>query len=219
MILIDFKRTFPKAAPEAEQAFSEACAEFGIDTRRRQAAFFATVAHESANLTRMDESFRYSPARLMTVWPSKFKKPADAARYSSADKLFSGKFTEDDEARIANYVYAGRMGNGPEASGDGWRFRGRGPIQLTGRLNYREFGAALKVPLEADPDLAMRFPVAARIAARFFASRGCNEAADRGDMKAVTMKVNGGLIGLADRIARYSEIFSSAPVDSGSESR
>jgi len=96
-----------------------------------------------------------------------------------------------------------RLGNGPEKSGDGFRYRGRGPIQLTGRKNYAEFGAALGLPLETSPDLAAVIAHGARIAARFWQTRGCNDLADAHNIAGITRAINGGLTGFKERKATW----------------
>ena len=106
--------------------------------------------------------------------------------------------------RIANRVYASRLGNGDEASGDGWRFRGRGLIQITGRENYRTCGGALGLDLEASPELLEQPPAASRSAAWFWHSRDLNRLADDGNLEAITKRINGGLTGYADRKTHYA---------------
>jgi putative chitinase len=174
----------------------EAFIRFGINTARRQAHFLAQVAHESQGFNAFEENLYYSPKGLLKIFP----------RY----------FTEDEAAvyafqptRIANRVYGGRLGNGPEASGDGWTYRGKGLIQLTGRANYRAAGKALGVDLEALPAAASEPRIAALVAAWFWSSRftwdaarpirGLNYWADRDALERITKAINGGLNGLADR--------------------
>lgn len=191
-----FTAMFPEAAGTTAanwcDAFALACAEFSITTPARLAAFFAQVHHESAGLTRLEENLRYTPARLMAVFPFAFRTPAIAAEYSGRGPV-----------AIASRAYAKRMGNGPESSGDGYRYRGRGPIQLTGRNNYAEFGAALRLPLVEQPGQASEPYCGARVAARFWATRGCNALADAGAFMAITRAINGGTNGLRQRIALW----------------
>jgi putative chitinase len=167
-------------------------AEFAIDTPLRAAAFVAQLAHESSELREWSENLNYSAAALLTAFPTHFDA-ATAAAYARQPQL------------IANRVYANRMGNGAEESGDGWRNRGRGPIALTGADNYREYGAALGVDLVGNPDLAATPAVGFRIAGRYFAVNGCNELADAGDFTTITRRINGGLNGLADREMYYTK--------------
>lgn len=161
--------------------------EFGITTRLRRAAFIAQIAHESGGLTRFVENLSYTAKRLRQVFPKRF--PSDA---------FAQGFDRQPE-KIANFIYAGRLGNGPTESGDGFRYRGRGVIQLTGRSNYKEFGGKVGLDLEGNPDQAATPAVAFRCAAAFWKAKGCNELADKGDFRGITLKINGGLIGLDDR--------------------
>src|SRR5713226_4099532 len=117
-----------------------AMARFDINDARRAAAFLAQIAHESAELCSLTENLSYSAARLMSVWPKRFPTVAAAQQY------------ERNPEKLANFVYASRLGNGDENSGDGWRYRGRGLIQVTGRGNYCAAGTALDLALEDDPD-------------------------------------------------------------------
>lgn len=166
--------------------------EFDINTRAREAAFIAQIAHESGGLTRFVENLNYSAQRLCQVFPKRFPSLAAAKPF------------DRNPEKIANSIYANRLGNGDPASGDGFRYRGRGVIQLTGRSNYREFGKTLGIDLEGDPDTAASPAVAFRTAAAFWKSRGCNELADKGDFKGVTIKINGGTIGLDERMKLFN---------------
>ena len=171
---------------------------YGINTRRRAAAFAATIAHESLNGTRMVESLNYRPEALLATWPHRFS-PEDARRMGRAD----GK--PADQRAIAERAYGGRMGNGPEGSGDGWRYRGRGLIQLTGRDAYRRAGQATGLPLEDQPEIAEQEGVAAEVACwTWGAWKGCNPLADAEDVEGWRRAINGGLNGLADVKARYA---------------
>ena len=166
--------------------------EFDINTRAREAAFIAQIAHESGGLTRFVENLNYSAQRLCQVFPKRFPSLAAAKPF------------DRNPEKIGNSIYANRLGNGDPASGDGFRYRGRGVIQLTGRSNYREFGKTLGIDLEGDPDTAASPAVAFRTAAAFWKSRGCNELADKGDFKGVTLRINGGLIGLDERMKLFN---------------
>lgn len=184
---------FPRVGAAAVcLAFVPACQEFGIDTAARQAMFYAQVAHESAGLTRLEESFDYTKKGLMETFPGRFKTIQKASDY-----------VKRGPEAIANYVYSMRLGNGSEGMGHGWQYRGRGPIMLTGRANYIEFGKALGLALEINPDLAKDLNIGARIAARFWSLRVCNQAADEGDIVKCTRLINGGLNGLAERTALW----------------
>jgi len=157
---------------------------------RRAACFLATCAVES-KFTKLVENMNYSAKRLSEVWPKRFKgedgKPNNLAL----------KIANNPEA-IANTVYANRMGNGPAETGDGWRFRGRGFIPLTGKYNYRLYGEYLGLDLEGNPDLAEKEEIAAEIAGEFWYRSDLNEAADVLDLIAIRRKVNGGLIGFGE---------------------
>lgn len=177
----------PKCSAEWAAALVEAALEREITTPAREAPWIAQLAHESSGFTRFEENLNYSATRLQEIWPRRFPTQSLALLYAR------------DPEKIANRVYGNRLGNGPEASGDGWRFRGRGPIQITGRENYRRAGQAIGVVLEAAPELAATPTVGARIAAWYWQSRGCNELADRGEYVAITKAINGGLVGLRDR--------------------
>ncbi len=157
---------------------------YGVHTPLRRAHFIAQVAHESAGFTRLKESLNYSALRIAAVWP-KLASRAHAL--------------EHRPEALANAAYAGRFGNGDEASGDGWRFRGRGLIMLTFRANYRERGESIGVNLVGDPDKAADPGLAAEIALDYWKSKKCNDAADRDDVEKVTRLINGGTNGLEDR--------------------
>lgn len=182
---------FPEAAEHYPHLVA-AMAEFGIDTPERCAAFLAQLHHESRGLTRLEEGFSYQAARLMEVWPFRFRTIAVAREWASKPREV-----------LASYVYANRMGNGSVTTRDGWNYRGRGFIQLTGKNNYAEFGEALNLPLVESPSLAAFPPHAARIAARFWATRGCNAKADAGDFQAITRAINGGLTDHKSRVATW----------------
>lgn len=153
---------------------------FGIHTPARVAALLVQCHIESPGFARLSENLSYgSAARLCAVWPSRFPGPAAAGPYVRAPE------------RLANCVYAKRLGNGPAESGDGWRFRGRGLIQLTGRSNYQAAGRALGRPLVDQPELVALAPDAVRTACWFWNSRGCNALADAGDINAITRRVHG----------------------------
>lgn len=169
---------------------------FGITTARRAAHFLAQIGHESAGLSRVEENLSYSAARLLEVFPTHFNR-VTAVEYARQPE------------RIANRVYARRMGNGDERSGDGWRYRGRCPIQLTGRDNYRRMGELLGLPLLDMPQLAIETDTGALIAAAWWRENGLNALADADDVLAVSRRINCGTVrttrvpnGLADRIER-----------------
>jgi putative chitinase len=188
----DLVAVMPRAASVADQvtpALDAAMARYEIDTPARMAAFLAQLAHESGQLQRWNENLGYRWQRLRQVFPKYFKTDAEAQAFDRQDE------------RIANRVYGGRLGNGPEDSGDGWRYRGRGPIQLTGKDNYRTCGAAIGVDLVSQPERLETPEVGCLAAGWFWSKRGLNALADAGDFVAITKKINGGLIGLEDREA------------------
>ncbi|MBD8673704.1 glycoside hydrolase family 19 protein [Massilia sp. CFBP 13721] len=179
---------------------NNAMARFSISTPKRQAAFVSQLLHESQGLTRMIENLNYRPEALMTV--SGFKGRFTRAQ---ADKLgyIPGEQRADQEM-IANIAYGSRLGNGPIHSGDGWRYRGRGPIQLTGKDNYRRCGLAIGYDLVTSPDLLSRPDVGCLAAAWFWhqgnrTGESLNLLADAGKIIAISRVVNGGDIGLAER--------------------
>ena len=163
---------------------------FEINTPERQAAFIGQCAHESANFKTLQENLNYSAKGLNATWPSRFPSE-DAAQ----------PFHRQPE-KIANKVYSGRMGNTDE--GDGWKYRGRGLIQLTGKDNYRLASDALGVDFIADPDLVLTKEYAALTAAWYWNKRSLNKEADAKDFTGMTKKINGGIIGLADRVAHIN---------------
>lgn len=167
-------------------ALNAAMARFKINSPVRMAAFIAQVGHESGQLTRMVENLNYSADRLQTVWPNRF------------DAALAAQVARKPE-QIANIVYAGRMGN--TLPGDGWKYRGRGLIQLTGANNYRAAGAALGLDLVNHPELVEQPETAALVAGWFWQSNGLNELADAGQFDKITRAINGGLNGQADRVA------------------
>jgi putative chitinase len=147
-------------------ALNNAMSQFEINTPQRQAAFLAQVAEESGRLAHVKENLNYSKAGLLKTFPKYFNS-SQAAAYARKPE------------RIANRVYANRLGNGDEKSGDGWKYRGRGPIQLTGRDNYREAGTDLGLDLETHPELVEDPAVGAQVAAWFWKKNGLNERADQ----------------------------------------
>jgi putative chitinase len=161
-----------------------------INTPLRQAAFIAQVAHESQGFSRFVENLNYRADRLLDVF-GKYFTDSEAQEFAHQPE------------KIANRVYANRLGNSDEASGDGWRYRGRGFIQLTGKDNYREAGKYLHLDLVGQPELVEGLEVGARVAAWYWASRNLNPYADRGQFDTITKRINGGLNGLLDRRAYY----------------
>ena len=171
---------------------------FQINTPLRLCHFLAQCGHESGNFKAVNENLNYGAKGLRGVFPKYFPTDALAAEY------------ERKPEKIANKIYGGRMGNGPEASGEGYKFRGRGYIQLTGKDNYSAFDKAVPENILETPDLvATKYPLLS--AAWFWNSRGLNALADKGatdaEVTAITKKVNGGTIGLPDRIKHFKEFY------------
>ena len=198
------RKVFPQC-PDPElwaQALAPAMARYGIDTPARMASFLAQTGHESAQFSRLNENLRYSSAkRLMQVWPKRFPSEAAAAPYV------------DNPEQLANFVYARRLGNGDASSGDGYRYRGRGILQITGRSNYAAVGQALGLDLIGQPDLLLQPEHAAMSAAWFWDSRGLNALADDRtddddleDFTRITRLINGGTVGLQQRLALLQQL-------------
>jgi putative chitinase len=177
-----------KIGPEWVDALNETFTRFGISTPRQQAAFIGQCGHECGHFRLLEENLNYRAATLMKLWPKRFPTQEIANEYEKQPK------------KIANKVYASRMGNRDEASGDGYRFRGRGCIQLTGSDGYYHAGKALGVDFWANPELVATPMYAALTAGWFWSTRKCNELAEAGDWIGLTKKINGGTIGLNDRI-------------------
>jgi putative chitinase len=167
---------------------------YGITTPARLAMLLAQAGHESMGFTRWSESLLYSADRLLVIFPRQFTTHAEAKSYAKRGPV-----------AIAGKVYAGRLGNGDESSGDGWRFRGRGPIQLTGRANYERYGRIIGADLILEPALAAQVDEGVEIACAYFMHAGCLAYADRGDVSGCTRAVNGGQTGLLDRTRRWED--------------
>lgn len=172
---------------------------FQINTTLRLSHFLAQCAHESGNFKATTENLNYSAKSLRAVFGKYFPDDATAAAY------------ERKPEKIANIVYANRMGNGDKASGDGYKYRGHGYIQLTGKDNHAAFGKVVPEDIVANPDLvATKYPLLS--AAWFWNSRNLNALADKGatdaDVTAITKKVNGGTHGLEDRITKFKFFYS-----------
>lgn len=166
---------------------------YHIDTPRRAACFLGQLAHESARFTRVVENLNYSAQALARTWPARY---ADSDGQPNATALRIARKPED----IANLTYAGRLGNGSAGTGDGWRYRGRGLIQITGRSNYQRCGAALGVDLLTRESLLEQPMYAALSAGWFWHQAGLNALADKLDIAKISRTINGGTHGLAERI-------------------
>lgn len=197
MITFELLRAVCKQAPdEVLRAFVPhlrlAAGNAEIDTDGRVAAFVAQAAHESAEFTRLEENLNYSAEALLKTWPTRFITKQQADLYARRPE------------KIANFVYANRIGNGDEVSGDGFNFRGRGVFQLTGRANYRSASIAIAGNdwlLVNNPELVAMPEYAAETAAWYWESNHLNEFADSGDFALLTRKINGGTTGLRERTA------------------
>ena len=174
-------------------ALNETFNRFRIVTPNQQAAFIGQCGHECGHFKILEENLNYRAATLMKLWPKRFPTQEIANAYAGNPK------------KIANMVYANRMGNRDESSGDGYRFRGRGCIQLTGSTNYFNAGKALGMDFWADPDLVGTPTYAALTAGWFWSTHRCNELAEAGDWIKLTKAINGGTIGLDDRMKHTQE--------------
>lgn len=174
-------------AAEVAPALDAAAVRFSIDTGLRVAHWLGQLSHESGGFTRLEENLNYSAERLMQVWPGRFPT------YSLAQP-----YQHNSEA-LANKVYGKRLGNTEE--GDGWRYRGGGWMQITGRDNYTRIGKAIGLDLEARPELLRQPGPASDAAGAFWSSHNLNDLADADDVAAITRIINGGVTGLAERAA------------------
>jgi putative chitinase len=179
--------------PELVDVFNETFDRWGIKTVRQQAGFIGQCGHESGNFRVLEENLNYAAERLMKIWPKRFPTLEVAQPYHRNPR------------KIANKVYANRMGNRDEASDDGWRFRGSGWVQLTGHDNFYHFGKALGVDVVLKPDLVRTPQYAALSAGWFWSTHKCNEIAESGDWTKLTRAINGGTIGLEDRVKHIRE--------------
>jgi putative chitinase len=170
-----------------------ACKAFGITTKLRLAAFLSQIGHESASLSRIEENLNYSAHGLMQTWPGRFPTMQSAQPY------------DRNPQKIANKVYANRMSNGDVESGDGWKFRGRGLKQLTGKSNYQLLTKAFGVDFVSEPELLLHPVWASLSACWFWETNGCHSFADKGDIIGLTKRINGGLIGIEDRQIRFKQ--------------
>jgi len=176
------------------RAFCEILPDYDINTPKRIAAFLAQCAHESGGFTAIKENLNYRPQTLVTL----FKKYFDldtATRYCALP---------NKQAAIANRIYANRMGNGDEASGDGYRYCGRGLIQLTGKDNYTRYAESTEQTVEEASEHLTTFEGCVQSAAWFWEANNLNQYADSGDILTMTKRINGGTIGLEDRVKHYN---------------
>jgi len=165
---------------------------YEINTLQRQACFIGQCMHESGGFKQLNENLNYGAKGLVGTWPSRFPNLEYAAEFERKPEL------------IANKVYGGRMGNNEE--GDGWKYHGRGLIQLTGKENYENCGAGIGVDLVNEPDLLATPEYAALSAGWFWNKKGLNALADSMDIDTMTKRINGGSIGIADRKAKIEKV-------------
>lgn len=177
--------------PKWEEPLQAAFDKYDISNVKRQAAFLGQCAHESGNFKTLEENLHYSANALMRVWPSRFP-----------DMDTANKFANNPE-KIANKVYAGRMGNMED--GEGWKYHGRGLIQLTGKDNYKNCGNSLGFDLLSSPEKLLEPQYAALSAGWFWSKHGLNELADAQEHGMITKRINGGTLGLDDRIAKTTK--------------
>ena len=177
------------------EALCEILPDYEINTPQRVAAFVAQCAHESGGFKVLKENLNYKAPSLRKIFPKYFPDDATAAHYASLP---------NKQEAIANRIYANRMGNGPEDSGDGFRYCGRGLIQLTGKENYTWFAASLDIPVEEASEYLQTFEGAVQSACWFWETNNLNQWADKGDILTLTKRINGGTIGLEDRIKHYN---------------
>lgn len=187
-----------KIDPSLADAFNETFDRWGLTTRKQKAAFIGQCGHECGNFRILEENLNYRAATLLKLFPQTPRRtwgftPESAAEYERQPK------------RIANRIYSNRMGNRDEASGDGWRFRGSGWLQLTGHSNFYHAGQAIGVDFVMEPELVRTPKYAALTAGWFWSTHRCNRFADVEDWTALTKKINGGTIGLEDRIKHIKQ--------------
>ena len=166
--------------------------DYDINTVPRVAAFVAQCAHESGGFKMLKENLNYRAVTLRKIFPKYFPTDELAEQYAGKQEL------------IANKVYGGRMGNGDESSGDGFRYCGRGLIQLTGKNNYMAFAESIETPVEDIPEFLGTFEGAVQSACWFWETNNLNQWADKSDILTLTKRINGGTIGLEDRIKHYN---------------
>jgi putative chitinase len=175
-------------------ALSQLFPEYDISTNNRMAAFIAQCAHESGGFMVLKENLNYKASSLRKIFPKYFPNDQIAQEYASKP---------NKQEAIASRIYASRMGNGDEASKEGYKFCGRGLIQLTGRSNYQAFADSLEMSIDDVPEYLATFEGAAQSACWFWETNKLNQWADKGDILTLTKRINGGTIGLEDRIKHY----------------
>ena len=177
------------------EALCKIMPDYEINTKLRVAAFLAQCAHESGNFRAIKENLNYRPATLRKLFSKYFPTDALASQYCAMP---------NKQEAIANRIYANRMGNGPEESGDGYRYCGRGLIQLTGKDNYTRYAQSLEISVEEASEHLTTFEGCVQSACWFWEANNLNQWADKGDILTLTKRINGGTIGLEDRIKHYN---------------
>jgi putative chitinase len=196
LTLSQLKQLLPKN-PYVEHwhhALEQLFPDYDINTPKRMAAFIAQCSHESGGFMVLKENLNYKAATLRKIFPKYFPNDQIANDYASRP---------NKQVAIASKVYANRMGNGDEASQDGWKFCGRGLIQLTGKSNYQAFADSLEMDINDVPEYLATFEGAAQSACWFWETNKLNQWADAGDILTLTKRINGGTIGLEDRKKHY----------------
>jgi len=174
------------------ESLCEILPDYDINTVQRVSAFLAQCAHESGGFRAIKENLNYKAESLCKVWPRYFPNIDVARQYAQQPE------------KIANRAYANRMGNGPEESGDGWKFCGRGLIQLTGKDNYTRYAQSLEISIDEAQEHLTTFEGCVQSAAWFWEANNLNQFADKGDMLTLTKRINGGTLGLEDRVNHYN---------------
>ena len=192
----DLKQMIPGNPYVSEwyDALEQILPDYDIDTPKRVAAFVAQCAHESGNFRLIKENLNYKAPTLRKIFPKYFPDDATANLYASSP---------NKQEAIANRVYASRMGNGNEASGDGFRYCGRGLIQLTGKDNYTRYAQSLKITVDEARENLSSFKGCVQSACWFWKTNNLNQWADKDDILTMTKRINGGTIGLEDRKKHY----------------
>jgi len=181
------------------EPLNDAMMSWSISSPERAAMWLANIAHECTELNSLKESLYYStPERLVVVWPSRFWVPSDKAPDKPANKRDAREYAKNP-AKLAEFVYSGRMGNGPEGSGDASKYIGRGPPMLTGKTNYTRCALGIDQPVDMYPDLLLDPVIGADAAGWFWYANGCSAMADEGDFLSAVIAWNGGETGLAER--------------------
>jgi putative chitinase len=200
----------PEKAKEFLPFIKEVCKGFEITTKERLAAFLAQIGHESAGLSQLEENLNYSKYSLANTWPTRYAAKGIDGKYlvDKSSKYLPNTTAEllhRQPAKIANNCYANRMGNSDESSGDGWKYRGRGLKQLTGKSNYAALTLDTGIDFVSNPELLLQPLYATISAAWFWKVNNLEVFADKGDIEGMTKKINGGLLGIVNRKALYKK--------------